>query len=329
MTAPDKPRLPETAARQLRRILDVLPHIADGAAHRYEDVERSAGVDAALLQRDLRALSDREGQPEIPAWTESVQIYLESDRVQLVTSQFRRPMRVTTGELAALDIGLAMLRAERPAAEQAAIEGARRRVEEVLALLPDEAVPDETGDRVARGPFTHDAALFAELRRALRERRVARVAYRRSDATSSESRDVRPYALAAARDAWYLVAHCERAGEVRIFRLDRMASVEVLDAAYEIPADFALDDWVHDGMAFRAEHAGTLRVRYGPAVARWIAEREGRAVDADGSITVDHPLADESWAVRHALQYGADAEVLEPASVRREIARRMEAILGG
>ena len=76
----------------------------------------------------------------------------------------------------------------------------------------------------------------------------------------------------------------------------------------------------------RMADAGTLRVRYSPKVARWIAEREGKPIDADGSLTLEHPLADTDWAVRHVLQYGPDAEVLEPAAVREEIVRRLEAL---
>lgn len=316
--------LPDTAARQLRRILDVLPRIADGERHDFAEIERLAGVDAELLLRDLRAITDRDDDHDQPGWVESVGIYIVSGSVQLRTAHFRRPMRITRGELAALELGLAMLRAERPHAEHAAIDGARARLRQALAALPD----DEVGDPVhAAASPAADREAFATLREALADRRAVRIAYHKGDAP--EPRTVHPYALAAVRDAWYLVARCERAADVRIFRLDRLASAERLDAGYEIPDSFSLDDWVRDGMAFRAEDAGVLRVRYGAAIARWIAEREGRPVDADGSITVEHPLADEEWAVRHVLQYGADAEVLEPESVRREIVRRMARLLDG
>jgi predicted DNA-binding transcriptional regulator YafY len=42
---------------------------------------------------------------------------------------------------------------------------------------------------------------------------------------------------------------------------------------------------------------------------------------------VEHPLADTDWAVRHVLQYGPDAEVLEPAAVREEIVRRLQGMM--
>ena len=65
------------------------------------------------------------------------------------------------------------------------------------------------------------------------------------------------------------------------------------------------------------------------AIARWIAEREGKPLAADGSLTVEHPLADPEWAVRHVLQYGPDAEVVEPESVRSELKVRLAALAEG
>ena len=35
---------------------------------------------------------------------------------------------------------------------------------------------------------------------------------------------------------------------------------------------------------------------------RWIAEREGKPLDEDGSLTMEHPLADLDWAVWHLPQ---------------------------
>ncbi|MDO8501626.1 MAG: WYL domain-containing protein [Gemmatimonadaceae bacterium] len=69
-----------------------------------------------------------------------------------------------------------------------------------------------------------------------------------------------------------------------------------------------------------------MKVRYSAKVARWIAEREGMQPDADGSLTIEHPLADAEWGVRHVLQYGPDAEVLEPQSLREDVIRRLDAI---
>ena len=82
-----------------------------------------------------------------------------------------------------------------------------------------------------------------------------------------------------------------------------------------------------DRKVLRAGDPRTMRVRYSPRIARWIAEREALALDADGSLTMEHPLADVQWGVRHVLQYGPDAEVLEPAELRDEVVRRLGTLL--
>jgi predicted DNA-binding transcriptional regulator YafY len=79
---------------------------------------------------------------------------------------------------------------------------------------------------------------------------------------------------------------------------------------------------------FLAAEPGTLTVRYSPRIARWIAEREVGQPGADGSLTVEHQLADHAWAVRHVLQYGPDAEVIAPESVREMVRERLMAMLG-
>ena len=83
------------------------------------------------------------------------------------------------------------------------------------------------------------------------------------------------------------------------------------------------------GRPSRPSSSATLKVRYSPRIARWIAEREGKPLAEDGSLTLEHPLADTDWAVRHVLQYGPDATVLEPAEVREAVVQRLEEMAGG
>jgi proteasome accessory factor C len=214
-----------------------------------------------------------------------------------------------------------MLRAERPLEEHRAIDGARERLEQVIV-----ATPDIEGDyRFASLGPAGDPEHLRRLREANRARRLVRLTYRKSGAEAPASRVLCPYDIVFTSGMWYVVANCGAEG-LRFFRLDRVEAVEVLSERYERPRDFSLESVMRDGRAFQAPDAGTLRVRYSPKVARWIAEREGKTLEADGSLTLDHQLADTDWAVRHVLQYGPDAEVLEPAAVRQEIVRRLEAM---
>lgn len=93
---------------------------------------------------------------------------------------------------------------------------------------------------------------------------------------------------------------------------------------FAIPASFSIDYFLPGGRAFQTERAEALRERYSPRVARWIAEREGVPLEPDGSLSLTHPLADSAWAVRHVLQYGPEAEVLDPAEVRATVRSRLQ-----
>ena len=170
----------------------------------------------------------------------------------------------------------------------------------------------------------HLPVVLDELRKSLRDHRKARIAYRRSGSDEVTTRVVRLYAIVPASGMWYAVAYCESSEGLRVFRMDRVEKAEALADHYEIPADFSVSETLQAGKGLKAELPPTgIKVRYSARIARWIAEREGVAPDSDGSLTIEHPLADTDWGVRHVLQYGPDAEVLEPPALRDEIVRRL------
>jgi predicted DNA-binding transcriptional regulator YafY len=188
--------------------------------------------------------------------------------------------------------------------------------------------PDDLPTRHAELAPTEGLPYLDELRKSLRDRRKARINYRRSGSDDVTTRIVRLYAIVPASGMWYAIAYCESSEALRVFRMDRVESAESLADLYEIPADFSVSKTLKAGKGLKAELPPTgIKVKYSTKIARWIAEREGVMPDSDGSLTIEHPLADTEWAVRHVLQYGPDAEVLEPPAVRDEIRRRLSAMV--
>jgi proteasome accessory factor C len=168
-----------------------------------------------------------------------------------------------------------------------------------------------------------DPAHLAAARAALRSRRRMQIAYQRGDAEQPDDRTICPYALVAASGMFYIVAFCHRSEGLRIFRLDRVHEAAVTADRFDLPDDFSLDRVLREGKALSGGAVETMRVRYSPSIARWIAEREGAIIEADGSLTLTHPVADLSWAIRHVLQYGPDAEVLSPPRLRDAVRDRL------
>src|SRR5690606_9002395 len=114
------------------------------------------------------------------------------------------------------------------------------------------------------------------------------------------------------------------AGEMRLFRAERIVECTLTDASFEVPPEFTIAQLMVDGRPFTSGGpAEKFQVRYSAAIARWIAERDGRPLEADGSAVRELPLADREWAIRHVLQYGPDCQVISPVELREEVLERL------
>lgn len=308
-----------SAADQLRRLLQLIPELADDEYHAIDDVARRLGVDRKVLVADLRTLSERFDDPA--GFTEGVGIEIDRERVHVRADHFKRPLRLTLAEVGALELGLAMLRSTRPREQHAAIERARDRLRKFAeGLPPDSALPV----RVAEFTGTGTGSILQEVRAAMKERHKLRITYRSGSSAEVSDRTVCPYACVHSSGMWYIVGHCERSSGLRVFRLDRIDQASTVDERYDVPEGFDAAATLAEGKVLLPGITEKATVRYSPRVARWIAEREGKPLAADGSLTLDHPLGDPGWLVRHVLQYGPDAEVLSPEAGRAAVAEVLE-----
>jgi predicted DNA-binding transcriptional regulator YafY len=236
-------------------------------------------------------------------------------------------MRLTLSELHALELGLTMLRTEVPPDERSSIESARDRVRKAIAKLPPDQLLEELRYGESEKPGSPE--YLSVLRAAYRDHQKVEIEYRKPDSADISCRVVCPYSFVISSGSWYMVAYCELSDGLRIFRLDRVARVARLADEYEIPSSFCLEEAVQPHRALSPTGGGEMRVRYSPRIARWIAEREDGEFAEDGSFVVTHPLADLRWGVRHVLQYGAEAEVLDPPVLRSAVAERLARISAG
>lgn len=309
----------DTAAQQLRRILAVIPQFADDEDHSIDEIATAVGTTRAQLLRDLESITHRF---DVPGFVDSVQIQFGPETVCMFTNEFPRPMRLTMPELCALELGLTMLRLGRTPADHAAIDRAANRLRQAITELPANERHEDL--RHATLASTSSEEVQQAVRTAVNERRVLRILYRAGSATESGSRIVHPHALVYADHMWYVVSVGDD-GALRHYRLDRVENVELLEETFERDGS-VLDRVMQAGRAFASDTSRRMTVRYAPRIARWVAEREGASVAEDGSLTLEHPVADDSWAVRHVLQYGPDAEVLSPPDIRELIVKRLTAM---
>jgi predicted DNA-binding transcriptional regulator YafY len=316
----------DSAGGQLDRILKILPFAARDEGASVSQLAETLGVSPERVLRDVEQVVERAYYLP-PEQANDTQILIEGDRVTVLARAcaFRRPPRLSSREALTLGVGLRALALDAPPERRDRLFALAERLERELAL--HHASDTEPHVALAFGP-PERSAVHASLRDAARERRTVSIQYLKSRAEAPQSRTIHPYALIFAERWWYALAHCCTQDGVRRFRLDRVLAAEVLDHSFELPADWDPHAHMQGGRAFIADEPTEVKVRYGPRIARWIREREPAAESlSDGGVIVSHTVADPRWIVAHVLQYGADAEVLEPPEVREMVAASAERML--
>lgn len=317
-----------TAPEQLRRLLALLPEIGPSGKPIATIADR-LGVAPESILRDLRDFSERLHDP--PGWIDKIQLFIEADNISMTSPHFRRPMRLSADEWRAMELGLAMMRAERAPDDRPAVDAVLEKVRHLISQDPE----GESTRAATLGAEKHTDALAA-LRSAMRDHRRVEITYQKADGDAPDRRAVCPFSFVVEQGVWYLVASCHAeqsegstvpAQVLRIFRLDRVLGLKVLNESFEPAPAVDMDTLLQDGRAFMGNPPERLRVRYTPGVAKWIAEREKGTTNADGTFEAEYPLGDASWAMRHVLQYGPEAEVISPPEVRAAVIARLNELV--
>ncbi len=303
---------------RMTRILALLNAHPDGMkpseiAHRVDSSVRT-------VYRDLRSI---EGELGMPLWSESGRWGLEAEG-------FLPPLKLTRSEAMAvvLSARLMVRYADTYDPDLAAA------FEKLAAILPPalrEHV-DRSLDALSRRPtdeaFSRHVHLLTQ---AWAERRVVAFEYAPApyapEAAPRTAR-VRPYLIepSLSTHALYLVGWDETRDAVRTFKIERMLDVSVTPDSFPPP-----ESEVVAGMFERAwdiiadQEPIDVVLRFSPAVAsrvreaRWHPSERVEATD-DGSLTwratVAGPIEIRLWI----LSWGADVEVLEPATLRADVA---------
>jgi len=129
----------------------------------------------------------------------------------------------------------------------------------------------------------------------------------------------------ASSGRWYVAAWDVDLDDERLLRVDRIDEVRASGERFE---PRGLQGAGRPLYTPGAQDVG-IRVRLRPE-ARWVAEyyvATDPVEEDDGNLVVTLPTGQVTWAARLLLRLGADAEVLEPDTVRNEVRVQARATL--
>ena len=303
---PDQTR---TIAR-LRRILSVVPFLANHPGIATDEVCAHFGIDRRTLLDDLNLIWLCGLPPYSP--NDLFEVDIDDDTVLLRgVDPLARPRGLRRLDavrlLASGKAALAL-----PGMDDATLRSAVVKLE---AALGEEAVEIdiEAGDddRVLR------------LKGAVAERAVVRMTYWSYGRDVESERTVEPLDLFVADGHWYLEGFCRGAGANRTFRVDRIRDLEVL------PEPFARRGPVRRLGYTPGDDDLHAVIVLGPG-ARWAAEHyplEARNDLGDGRTEVEIAAPSASFLVRLLLRLGEHAAVVSPPWLAGAVADLAGAVL--
>ena len=314
------------AREQVSRLLALVPYLQRRTDMSLAQVAADFAVSPDQIMNDLKVL----WMCGLPGLTPDKMIEVDFEAIEddpegvvrIENADFlARPVRLGSSEASALIVALRALREGSPESSHEVIDRCLVKLEDAAAsgtaAPPVEVVASpDAGQRHA-----------AVLQRAMDTNRQARLDYYVPTRDETTQRTVDPLELLSNDGHDYLDAWCHLAQARRLFRLDRMHAVEVVDEPRRqhslTPRDLS------EGL-FEPGPDDVVAVVHLERHTRWVADYY--PVDAveelgDGRLAATLRVGDPRWLVRLALRLAPALEVVEPPQLREAVTTSARATL--
>ncbi|MFJ4438630.1 helix-turn-helix transcriptional regulator [Streptomyces sp. NPDC088923] len=311
------------AIDQTRRMLSLVTYLRERPGAYVADVARAFGITEDELISDLDVLplcgTSFRGGDLLDIDTDGERIWWHN------ADDVAAPLRLAADEATALLVA---------ARAVTTLPGLRESDRQALlrATAKLEAAAGDTAGASSRlsVTFESEGGVFAEVDRAIAERRRLWLRYYSPARDELTEREVDPIRLFAVGHT-YMEAWCRLSEDRRTFRLDRVAAIRILDEPSS-PPEMELRD-LSAGLVQPAADDPEVTVEVAPA-GRWVAEYypHDKAEELpDGGLRITLRTPDPASLRRLALRLGADGRIVAPeelATSAREAARQALAAYG-
>jgi predicted DNA-binding transcriptional regulator YafY len=310
-------------ARRLQRLLTLINEIKTTPHQAPEALYTSLGISRAMFYKDCQVLK-------------ALGLAFHYDRQQ------RRYIITQDRYLPVLDLSTSEMLALIMAVRQMASTGDYTLTYEAIAALrkvisntPAEIrafLQASLDDVVLQDGFGCNGTILHDLWSACQGQQRLGIVYDRGDGPRQWVID--PYQLFFKRRALYLDACVVETHQIYMFRVNRIKSLTRLGVCTPtplVPYNFR-ERHRHSFSVFVGHPPQRVRIRFRPAVRQYITETRwhtSQQIDdlPDGSFIFTVEVSEPREVGWWALQWGANAEVLEPESLRQEMAQTARALV--
>lgn len=314
--------------QKLRRLLFIVPYVAkrrEGVP--VDQLAEMLGETREELLADLELLS-QVGPPDGDPG-EYLLVTVEDGRVSVELAQrLTRPLRLTAAEGCSLLLGIRALRESGIAPFDDAMQSAEAKLLKALGRDANEA-ETLTQTTIVAEPDAAVGRNLRELVSASRKQLRVEIDYASASRHQAEHRPIDPYGIVHHAGEWYVVGHCHKRGDVRTFRIDRIAALAVTAEKFERPQTFDLEAYRRDRLYVPSADAITVRVFLDPLAvnkigANWPVGEVTVHDDGAAELLVD--CEGLEWITGWVLELGHHARIVSPPEARVAMRDRLARI---
>jgi proteasome accessory factor B len=312
--------------KRITRLLKLIYLLQSGPGKNSAGLANSCGVGRRTIFRDLETLR----QAGVP-----LEFDRKEQRFSIPGASFLPPTDFTAEEtLSLLALAAEMGRNETLPFYEAAYTAALKLKANLPAPLRQELGQMTRAIKIRLhqvGNLTGKSDIYQTLVQAIEIRRVVQINYDSYTEWERITTKLRPYQLLFSRRSWYVIGRSSLHREVRMFNVTRILSLKLLSERFVIPRTFELDRYLGNAWhlipsAGRDSH---VVVRFKPLVAGNVAEviwhkTQRTKFLSDGSLEFRVTVSGLNEVAWWILGYGDQAEVLQPARLRRLVAQRAQ-----
>lgn len=293
----------ESLEARMRRLLVMVPYVLRKGGAPVEEICSVFGITTHTLAQDINLLFLC-GRPGYGPG-DLIEADMDGGWVDIrMAEYFAKPLHLTPSEGLILYAGAQAL-----AASGEGGEALDRALSKLRAALGEDVV-----GRIAVGITGADALPL--LREARSGGKRVRIVYQSHSKGELTERDVDPWVLFVSGGRWYLAGYCHLVAEDRIFRVDRMQSVTLLDIAAEVPEGLDPNRFTADYREGPDAQKVVLEIE--EDLVHWITDYypvEELTEAPGGRKRVVLSAGGTAWVKHLLLRLGSAARVVEPLSL--------------
>lgn len=307
--------------QRIHRLLRLITLLQSGGEFKtIYDLMAELDVSRSTLFRDLKML-DEVGIPYV---------YSPDKGYRIVSNCFLQPINLTMQETLSL---LMVAKSYLPQRGRAMVGSTLSAIWKLVASVPEPIRADcsDMVESISMAPdriaiSDNEDQLFLSIQRCIDERTAIRVTYQHPISKEISNFDMDPYQLHFATRAWYLFGYMHQYQEVRILKLARIRSFEMLKRHFNKPR-FDLNKqlgnaWqlINEGKSYAIELEFTPMVAVNVAEVRWHKTQQVRFLD-NGSCRVSFQvdgLKEISWWI---CGYADQVRVIKPKALAQRVAQ--------